>query len=230
MKRIIKHIFPALAPVAAIILAAMTVPARADDPVRAPVHKVTQSDSYVMMDPLYATVIDASRPCGMLMVAFGLDIPDADLRAKAERILPVLRDRYVRSLIGSTAEAEDLAQEAFLRLYASLLQSQAVGNVRSWIFRVAHNLAIDHLRRTSHLEQAVPEVWDVHDERPDLSPSAEQKLIKGIFIIAIRRRCVRTSCAARSCATSGGSSSSQKSCEWLCARLAPAARPSLTSA
>jgi len=107
--------------------------------------------------------------------------------------------RYVRSLIGSTAEAEDLAQEAFLRLYASLLQSQAVGNLRSWIFRVAHNLAIDHLRRTSHLEQAVPEVWDVHDERPDLSPSAEQKLLEQEQRERLRRAMMRLSPQERYC-------------------------------
>ena len=45
-----------------------------------------------------------------------------------------------------------------------------------------------------------------------------------------RRQSPAAACASRSWATSGGSSSSQTSCEWLCARLAPAAAPSLTSA
>lgn len=107
--------------------------------------------------------------------------------------------RYVRSLIGSEAEAEDLAQEAFLRLYTSLQKAQVVGNVRSWIFRVAHNLAIDHLRKTSHLEQVVPEVWQVSEERPDLAPNAEQRLLEQEQQQRLRRAMMRLSPQERYC-------------------------------
>jgi RNA polymerase sigma-70 factor (ECF subfamily) len=107
--------------------------------------------------------------------------------------------RYVRSLIGSTAEAEDLAQEAFLRLYASLQKGQAVGNVRSWIFRVAHNLAIDHLRKMSHSEQAVPEVWQASEERPDLAPNAEQRLLEQERLQRLHRAMMRLSPQERYC-------------------------------
>jgi RNA polymerase sigma-70 factor (ECF subfamily) len=107
--------------------------------------------------------------------------------------------RYVRSLIGSNAEAEDLAQEAFLRLHTSLQKAQPVGNVRSWIFRVAHNLAIDHLRQTSHLEQAVPEVWQVNEARPDLAPNAEQRLLEQEQHERLRRAMMRLSPQERYC-------------------------------
>lgn len=63
------------------------------------VHKVTQSESYIMLEPMYATIMDGDRPSGMLLVAIGLDIPDPKLRGIAEQALPVLRDDYVRSLI-----------------------------------------------------------------------------------------------------------------------------------
>src|SRR5690349_15183826 len=46
--------------------------------------------------------------------------------------------------------------------------------------------------------ESVHLIWVNLAPRELRGPSAEQKLIKGIFIIAIRRRCVRTSCAARS--------------------------------
>ena len=71
--------------------------AGADD--KQPVHKITQSESYIMLEPTYATIMDGDRPAGMLLVAIGLDIPDPQLRARAERDLPILRDDYVRSLM-----------------------------------------------------------------------------------------------------------------------------------
>lgn len=79
----------------------LAVPARADDK-QAPVHKVTQLESFVMVDPLYTTIIDADRPCGLLLVDIGLNIPDAALRNEAMRALPVLRDAYLRNLINYT--------------------------------------------------------------------------------------------------------------------------------
>lgn len=71
----------------------------------APKHKVTQSESYVAFEPVYATIVDAGRPCGMLMVHFGLDIPNEALREEATRSQPVLRDAYVRNLLSFTAAA-----------------------------------------------------------------------------------------------------------------------------
>ena len=41
----------------------------------------------------------------MLMVGVGLDVPDAALRAVANRSLPVLRDAYVRNLMSFTASS-----------------------------------------------------------------------------------------------------------------------------
>jgi hypothetical protein len=66
---------------------------------RVPEHKITQSESYIMLDPIYSTIVDSDRPVGMLLVGFGLDIPDPVLRAQANRMLPILRDAYVRSLM-----------------------------------------------------------------------------------------------------------------------------------
>jgi hypothetical protein len=67
------------------------------------VHKIAQSDSYLMVDPLYSSIIDGSRPLGLLMIGIGLDVPDPELRDKIERDMPQLRDGYVRSLMAYTA-------------------------------------------------------------------------------------------------------------------------------
>lgn len=71
----------------------------ADAPAQPAQHKTTQSVSYVIVDPLYASILDGERSRGLLMVELGLDVPDAKLRDKVNRSLPLLRDAYVRSLL-----------------------------------------------------------------------------------------------------------------------------------
>jgi RNA polymerase sigma-70 factor (ECF subfamily) len=51
-------------------------------------------------------------------------------------------------MIGSVVDAEDLVQEALTKAYAAL-PATAVANLRAWLFRIAHNKAIDYLRRAS---------------------------------------------------------------------------------
>ena len=91
---------------AALLLAvALAAPARADDPSKAPKHKVTQSDSYLMIDPIYSAILDGDHPVGLLMIGIGLDIPDAKLRGEAEHAMPVLRDAFVRNMMNFSATA-----------------------------------------------------------------------------------------------------------------------------
>jgi RNA polymerase sigma-70 factor (ECF subfamily) len=65
-----------------------------------------------------------------------------------------------RRIVRDEAEAEDIAQEAFLKLWnnAAVLQSGDYG-LRPWLSRVASNLAIDWLRRSKR--------FDVTDELPE---------------------------------------------------------------
>lgn len=50
-------------------------------------------------------------------------------------------------LVGNREEAEDLAQEAFLRLHRSLPSFRGDSRVSTWLYRTTTRLAIDHLRR-----------------------------------------------------------------------------------
>ena len=81
--------------------------------------KTTQSESYVVFEPFYATILDNVRPRGLLLVELGLDVPDTKLREHVIHALPVLRDAYTRSLLvySSTAvrpwrqpSVEDIAE------------------------------------------------------------------------------------------------------------------------
>lgn len=73
-------------------------------------HKLTQSVSYLPLDPIYTTIVDDNRAQGMLMVGVGLDVPDERLREVATRSMPVLRDAYVRNLMAFTATVRTDAQ------------------------------------------------------------------------------------------------------------------------
>ena len=68
-------------------------------------HKTTQSESYIIVEPIYASILDGTRPRGLLLVELGLDVPDAKLRDRINQSLPALRDAYVRSLLTYAATA-----------------------------------------------------------------------------------------------------------------------------
>jgi flagellar basal body-associated protein FliL len=79
--------------------------ALAADPQVPAQHKTTQSESYVAIEPIYSSILDGNKPRGLLLVEFGLDIPDAALRNRVNGAMPVLRDSYVRSLANYAAVA-----------------------------------------------------------------------------------------------------------------------------
>jgi len=71
---------------------------------------------------------------------------------------------------GSAATAEDLFQEAFLRLIRGCAEYRPTGSFRSWLFTIAHNVMTDDRRRSS-LRASTNEQREEdgmrHDERDD---------------------------------------------------------------
>jgi RNA polymerase sigma-70 factor, ECF subfamily len=62
------------------------------------------------------------------------------------RYEPKLR-AYVSGIVSVEEEARDLVQESFIRAWRHLHQYDASFRFSTWLFRIAHNVAIDHLRR-----------------------------------------------------------------------------------
>ena len=69
---------------------------------------------------------------------------------------------YVYRMVGDYDAALDLTQEVFIKVYGSLSRYRAEFKFSTWIYKIAHNAAIDHLRRGSVRELAI--VAD--DDRP----------------------------------------------------------------
>ncbi len=62
--------------------------------------------------------------------------------------------RYVARLVNDVHTAQDVVQETFLKLFRKWRADTCpTENLRPWLYRVAHNAAIDHLRRESRLRR-----------------------------------------------------------------------------
>ncbi|MFT3989758.1 RNA polymerase sigma factor [Aestuariivirga sp.] len=90
--------------------------------------------------------------------------------------------RLTWRLTGGHADTEDIAQEAFLKLWQNPSQVRQAGALRGWLMRVASNAVIDRARRKPHNPlDDVPEVQDP-------APSAGAELDRSAAARAIDRR------------------------------------------
>jgi RNA polymerase sigma-70 factor, ECF subfamily len=70
------------------------------------------------------------------------------------------------NVLGDRTDAEDAAQEAFLRCYRALPQYRAEASFSTWLFRVALTSAVDYKRREQRRPEPV-DVPDIADERAE---------------------------------------------------------------
>jgi RNA polymerase sigma-70 factor (ECF subfamily) len=72
-----------------------------------------------------------------------------------ERLLAELRPklhRYCARMTGSVIDGEDVVQQALLQAVEAFPGVQPLANPEGWLFRIAHNAALDFLRRRTRLE------------------------------------------------------------------------------
>ena len=87
---------------------------------------------------------------------------------------------YVYRMVGDYEAALDLTQEIFMKVYGSLARYRAEFKFSTWIYKIAHNAAVDHLRRTAAREQSLvkgPEgdQYDVPLESGRINPEIESE-------------------------------------------------------
>ena len=109
------------------------------------------------------------------MSAFGQSPPPELGQARARflelvaEIRPELH-RYCARLTGSVVEGEDIVQDTLAKAYYAISMAQEMPPLRPFLFRIAHNTAMDVLRRyeRKHVELVAEIPDDVTvDERPD---------------------------------------------------------------
>src|SRR5579862_9762088 len=64
--------------------------------------------------------------------------------------------RYLLCLSMSSTEADEIVQEAFLRLYRHLHAGGGVDNLRASLFRVAHNITINEPKKRKYVADFSP--------------------------------------------------------------------------
>ena len=83
-------------------------------------------------------------------------VPDAPAAAGGfDGLLAGMRPRlhrYCARMVGSAIDGEDVLQDALIKAVESFASSGAIGNPEGWLFRIAHNTALDFLRRRSRQE------------------------------------------------------------------------------
>ena len=87
---------------------------------------------------------------------------------------------YVYRMVGNYESALDLTQEIFIKVYSSLDRYRAEFKFSTWIYKIAHNAAVDHLRRTATREQSLVvghegDQFDLPIESTRLSPEQESE-------------------------------------------------------
>src|ERR1019366_1478461 len=88
---------------------------------------------------------------------------------------------FLYRMVQNHAVAEELAQEAFLRVYRSRSSYEPTAKFTTWLFRIASHLALNWLRDEKH-ERGQERLDDVSADLParqisDRRPSVEQKLV-----------------------------------------------------
>src|SRR5450432_1872564 len=83
--------------------------------------------------------------------------------------------RYLLSLGLHPPQAQEAAQEVFLRLYVTLKKGENIQNPRGWIFRVAHNLGLK-IRAKQSTQAPFDAELELRLRSPELNP--EQSLLE----------------------------------------------------
>jgi len=87
---------------------------------------------------------------------------------------PILR--YTISFGISIQDAEEIAQEVFLALFRHLQAGKSQANLRGWIFRVAHNLALKQRISNHKLHTSLDQETITIDSYLDSSPDPEEQV------------------------------------------------------
>jgi RNA polymerase sigma-70 factor (ECF subfamily) len=102
----------------------------------------------------------------------------ADARDQFEQLVGQVRPklhRYCARMTGSAVDGEDIVQDALIKALAALPSVGVIDNPEGWLFRIAHNTALDFLRRRArgpmmHHDEALDMM--AAPDSPDQDPEA----------------------------------------------------------
>jgi RNA polymerase sigma-70 factor (ECF subfamily) len=74
--------------------------------------------------------------------------------------------RYCARMVGSVIDGEDVLQDALIKAVEAFASAGSIGNPEGWLFKIAHNTALDFLRRRNRQQalQSAEEVDMIADQ------------------------------------------------------------------
>src|SRR5438132_208884 len=82
-------------------------------------------------------------------------VPEPPSVADIDSLLAAMRPRlhrYCARMVGSVIDGEDVLQDALIKAVEAQAGAGNIGNPEGWLFRIAHNTALDFLRRRNRQE------------------------------------------------------------------------------
>ncbi|GCC47954.1 hypothetical protein chiPu_0032092, partial [Chiloscyllium punctatum] len=76
--------------------------------------------------------------------------PQAPAPTEVDALLAAMRPRlhrYCARMVGSVIDGEDVLQDALIKAMEGFASAAPIQNPQAWLFRIAHNTALDFLRR-----------------------------------------------------------------------------------
>ncbi|MCK5491174.1 MAG: RNA polymerase sigma factor [Candidatus Pacebacteria bacterium] len=86
---------------------------------------------------------------------------------------------YLRKFIYNPDELEDVLQVVFIKVYKNLYGFNVDKKFSSWIYRIAHNEALNHLKKYARERISLDEVeYMIIDEKIDIGGDVDKKILK----------------------------------------------------
>ena len=124
-------------------------------------------------DPPVREALTREAPVALLRARRG------DRKAFGKLTEPYRREliAYCYRLTGTLTEAEDMVQEAFVRAFRALDSFEGRASLRAWLYRIAHNLCLNHVQRRPPVWQSLEDVGEtsLRDRSPDAEEAGQER-------------------------------------------------------
>lgn len=104
---------------------------------------------------------------------------DKELYSEIIRRYEAKLTHYLRRFVQSNDQLEDILQEVFIKAYKNLFAFDINKKFSSWIYRIAHNEAINQLKKFSRESFSLDDSdWEIVDEKMDIKYNPDKKILK----------------------------------------------------
>lgn len=87
--------------------------------------------------------------------------------------------RYLGRFISDPDELEDVLQDVFIKAYRNLHGFDAKRKFSSWIYRIAHNEAVNHIKKNSRVKISLDDIeYKAVDEKIDVGSGIDKGILK----------------------------------------------------